>query len=275
MTEDPAGLLDLETAMAAVYVGPLEDFVFRRDQLARQLRAAGRRADADTAKSLRKPSRAAWALDSAVHDDPAVIERLAAAVAAALDVQAGAGGDLRSALDAVRSAARDLANQAARAAAAAGQRVEASSLGPAVFAVIGDASAFALLRAGRLAEIPEGGGLDFLTAAAPAEPASPVLPGTPAEPRDEPAVAVVRADLERAETAVSQARARAQRAQRRLQDAQARLDDAEQQLERAQQEAAARRTELEQARQDVELSATELNDAERAAADARAQVRSR
>src|SRR5687767_7115413 len=53
---------ELQRAVAAVYGGPFEDFVRRRDALAKELRAAGNRDAAALVKNLRKPSRAAWAL---------------------------------------------------------------------------------------------------------------------------------------------------------------------------------------------------------------------
>src|SRR4030095_13961536 len=92
---------ELETAIPAVYRGPLDEFVSRRDALAKQLRAAKRREDADRVKALRKPSRTAWVLDSIVHEDPLVLEQLASAISAAQTVQSGA--DLRVAMDNVRA----------------------------------------------------------------------------------------------------------------------------------------------------------------------------
>ena len=71
---------ELETAILAVYRGPLEEFVTRRDALVKQLRAAKQREDADRVKALRKPSRTAWVLDNIVHEDPASIDQLAAAI---------------------------------------------------------------------------------------------------------------------------------------------------------------------------------------------------
>src|SRR5947199_1661722 len=94
----------LETAIVAVYRAPLEDFISRRDQLAKQLRAEKRRDDAALVKALRKPSRTAWTLDGIVHEDPASIDRLAAAIA-----EAQTGAVLRIALEAVKEAIRDVA----------------------------------------------------------------------------------------------------------------------------------------------------------------------
>ena len=79
MTQPPIET-DLATEIVAVYRAPLEDFISRRDALAKQLRAEKRRDDAALVKALRKPSRIAWALDGVVHEDPVSIEHLAVAI---------------------------------------------------------------------------------------------------------------------------------------------------------------------------------------------------
>ena len=90
MTQPPEPS-ELETALLAVYRGPLEEFVSRRDALAKQLRAAKRREDADRVKALRKPSRTAWVLDAIVHEDPAsiVFSRSRASAYRGLSARAG------------------------------------------------------------------------------------------------------------------------------------------------------------------------------------------
>jgi hypothetical protein len=149
--------------------------------------------------------------------------------------------------------------------------MEASALAPAVLAVIGDAGAFAALRAGRLAEIPEGGGLDFLTAAPPAS--STALPvatrDQPHEPLDAELATTARAQLQQAEALLMDARERSRTAQRALEDAQNRLESAEQQLRRAQDDVATRRTEVERTRRDAQTAAAQALDAERAVVQAR------
>src|SRR5262245_35444517 len=149
MTE-PLTPIELETAIVAVYRGPLDEFVSRRDALVKQLRAAKRREDADRVKSLRKPSRMAWVLDNLVQEDSASIEQLVAAITAAQ-----AGTDLRVALEMIKAAVREVAAAGARFAIRAGQPIEANAIATAVNAVIGEASAFAELRAGRLVDVPE------------------------------------------------------------------------------------------------------------------------
>ena len=282
---------ELETELLTVYRGPLEEFVSRRDALVKQLRAAKRREDADRVKALRKPSRTAWVLDAIVHEDPASIEQLTAAITAAQTVQSGA--DLRVALDNVRTAIRDVAAAGARVAIRAGQPIDASTLVTAVHAVIGETSAFSDLRAGRLVDVPDGGGLDILTAITISAPPSPsVAPSsqsTPAPVQEPPnaqssarqatrakeeadrAIAA-RADLRRAEAWLAESRQQSDRAEQSVRETQATLDAAEQALLHAQAEAQARRADVERARRDAEATTAQVRDAERALAAARARI---
>ena len=283
---------ELETALLAVYRGPLEEFITRRDALVKQLRAAKRREDADRVKALRKPSRTAWVLDNIVHEDPLVLEQLASAISAAQTVQSGA--DLRAAMDNVRAVIREVAAAGARVAIRAGQPIDASTLVTAVHAVIGETSAFNDLRAGRLVDVPDGGGLDILSAITISVPPSPtVAPPSqstaapiPALPNVEPsaqlaaqaaeeaerAIAAARADLQRAEASLADAREHSERAGQSARDAQAKLDAAERALMQAQAEAEARRADAERARVDAEAAAARVRDAERAVAAARARL---
>ena len=285
---------ELETVVVAVYRGPLEGFISRRDALAKELRAAKRREDADRVKALRKPSRTAWVLDNIVHEDPASIERLSAAISAAQTVHSGA--DLRVVLDNVRAAIRDVAAAGARVAIRAEQPIDAGALVTAVHAVIGETSAFNDLRAGRLVDVPDGGGLDILSAitistpsAPPVAPASqPTTAAVSAPPNADPnaqqaarakqareeaerAIAA-RADLQRAEASLADAREESGRAEQSVRESQAKLDAAEQALLHAQGDVQARRGDAERARRDAEAAAARVRDAERAVAAATARI---
>jgi hypothetical protein len=275
MTEEPIELQELETAILTVYGGPLEEFISRRDALAKQLRSSKRREAADQVKALRKPSRTAWALNSIVFEDATPIEQLTAAVTAAREASGG-GGDLRAALENVRSAVRDVAAAAARAAMRAGQPIDSTALVSAVNALIGDANAFDNLRAGRLVEIPEAGGLDFLSAVASAAPTALPKVVQSAPPESESANAranrQAHADLQRAEASFSDARERAEAADRAVLEAQTKLDAAEEQVQRAKQESTMRRAELERTRKLAESAGSQLKLAERALEDSRTKV---
>lgn len=275
--------------MVSVYRGPLEEFVSRRDALAKELRAAKRREDADRVKALRKPSRTAWVLDNVLHEDPVVLEQLSTAIGAAQTVQSGA--DLRGAMENVRAAIRDVAAAGARIAIRAGQPIDASALVTAVHAVIGETSAFNDLRAGRLVDVPDGGGLDILSAitisvpspaavaASPQPAAAPAVAPPNAEPSaqdmaraaDEAARAMAaRADLQRAEASLADVRAQLERSKQSARDAHAKLDAADRALLDAQAEAQARRVAVERATRDAEAAAQHVREAEQAVAVAHA-----
>jgi septal ring factor EnvC (AmiA/AmiB activator) len=267
---------DLATEMVAVYQAPLEDFISRRDALAKQLRAEKRRDDAALVKALRKPSRIAWALDGVVHEDPESIEHLAAAIG---DAQTGA--DLRTALETVKEAMRAVAAAGARVAVRAGHPIEPNALVTAIQAIIGDASAFAEFRAGRLVDVPEGGGLSLLFALtanprSPKEPSSPSAAPPPIEPvKADPRIehaAAARAEMHRAEKTLAEMRDQSKHAVESLRDAKARLDAAERALVHAQAELDARRDDVERTQRRAQSTAANLEDAQRAFDDARARL---
>jgi hypothetical protein len=293
MTEPPVPN-GLEPELLAVYRGPLEEFISRRDALAKQLRAAKRRDDADRVKALRKPSRTAWVLDTIVQEDPAAIDQLVEAISAAQTVQSGA--DLRAAVETIRAAVRAVAAVGAHVAIRAGQPIEANALAMALHAVIGETKAFDDLRAGRLVDVPDGGGLDILAALPTMAPPPPRQPSTSPANRKTPnatpdappsteaktteldtesaareaeLAAAAREDLRRAETVLAEAREESARVERLVRDVQARLDAAEQALLRAEAEKRARLVDVERARQDADAAAKRVVDAERGVAEAR------
>jgi hypothetical protein len=108
MADDPIALL---------YGLPLEDFVARRDALAKEARAAGDRERAAEIKQLAKPTRAAWAVNQLVHSRPEEVRALVAAGEALAGAQEQLldGADpavLRSAADASRALVDALAAEA-------------------------------------------------------------------------------------------------------------------------------------------------------------------
>ncbi|MEX2284957.1 MAG: hypothetical protein WEE89_20890 [Gemmatimonadota bacterium] len=269
---DESAAPELETGILTIYRGPLEEFVSRRDALAKQLRANKRREDADQVKALRKPSRTAWVLDYVVVEDAAPLERLAAAITSAQQAQSRGGADLRTALESVRTAVRDLAHAAARASIRIGHPIESTVLVAAVNAVIGDATAFADLRAGRLVEIPEGGGLDFLTAITVANTSAAPMFEPPTPPTHDAEQTALRADLKRVEAALAEARQRSQAAERAVRDAQAKHDAAEELLQRAKEESTTRRGELDRARQHEKAAVADVQEAHQAVTGLRGRI---
>jgi hypothetical protein len=282
---------DLEAAIGAIYGGSLDEFVAGRDGLVRELRAAGRRDDAAAVRKLAKPRRLAWALDAAVLADPGRFEAVDAAAAALAD--AHSGSDVREATNALRAAARSLADAASeRAAASGGAALDQSELVPAVLAVAADPEALATLRAGRLVDVPSAGAFgafapgpggagartsraerdDDAGAAAAAARESPAASGRPAAGR-RPATAREVKAAERAavqaEARYETARARAGEAADAAERAAAELAAAEDRRRSAQRDVEAAREHLDRARRDARRAAAEAQEAEDAAREAR------
>jgi hypothetical protein len=104
-----------------LYGLPLDEFTAARDAAAKRMREAGDAAGAKEVKALRKPSRAAWAINQAVRSEPGATkdlidagERLARAQEAALGGKRGGGDDLRAAIAAQGEAVERLTDAAAR-----------------------------------------------------------------------------------------------------------------------------------------------------------------
>ena len=210
----------------------------------------------------------------AVTQSPASIERLFAAIA-----QAPSGADLRTALEAVKEAVRDVAAAGARVAVRAEHPIEPSVLVAAVQAIIGDESAFAEFRAGRLVDVPEGGGLNLLFAltagATPPTPPAPPPP-PPIEPvKPDPRIALAaaaRTNLDRAEKSLVELREQSESTAETLFDAKVKLDVAERALLLAQAELEARRADVERIQRQVDSTSVNLENAQRAVDDARRQL---
>jgi hypothetical protein len=113
---EAAGMDGADDAIDELYAGPLDDFVARRDQLARELRSTDRDAAA-AVKQLRKPSRAAWAVNQAVRRSPGLLDDVLAAGRALRDAQQramreGGGVPLNDATRARQRAVRALTDVA-------------------------------------------------------------------------------------------------------------------------------------------------------------------
>lgn len=290
MSSNDGEQIDLDTAVPDVYVGPLDGFVRRRDALAKALRAAGRKDDASAVKALRKPSRMAWALGRAALQSAGSLDVLDAAVDATLEAQAS-GGDVRSAINGLRSAVRGFASEAARAAAESGQRLDDSDLSNAVLAVLGNADAMNALHRGCLVDVPEAGGLDFLASlpvppvvtrlverkpserpVAPSGKESPERPTGPSPSQIAELRAAAQAALQEAERSAADAKERAEAARRALSETEARLTAADERLRQTEIELRLARGERDLARRKAEEAAAARTDAEQALARARSRL---
>jgi hypothetical protein len=278
---------DLDAAIAALYGGPLDEFVAGRDALARALRSAGRADEAATVRKLAKPKRLAWALDAAVVADRRPFEEVDAAAESLAGARSGA--DVREATNALRTAARSLADVASgRAAAAGGAALDQSELVPAVLAVAADPEALATLRAGRLVDVPSAGAFGAFAAgpgsgsAPAARPAArtKVKPDAAAEAPPSPPAGGGRArsreakaaerEVQRAETKANAARTRAEDAADAADRAAAELAAAEDRRRKAQREVEAARERLDAARREARQAAAEAEEAENAVREAQA-----
>lgn len=272
---------ELDQLVASLYSAPLAEFVGRRNDLAKELRTGGNRDAAARVKALRKPSRPAWVLNQAVQTAPDTVEQLADAVTEVLTTQTK-GGDLRGALDGLRTAASNMATAAAEAAAAADIRLDRSTLTQALLSVTADAASLNDLRAGRLEAIPPASALDLAanlpTSAPPPTPRAPAASAKPAPSGSvqppatrpdagttgaEPAVATVDSQaIRRAEAALQEAEAAAQTTRETLAEAEAAVREATTAAEAA----AAKRRQAELELQEAQLI---LKDAQRRAKAAR------
>jgi hypothetical protein len=269
----------LEDAIAAVYRGHLEEFVQRRDALAKALRSAGKRDAASAVKSLRKPSRIAWALDVGALEGEGAIEALALAADEMQDAQV-AGTDLRAAIARLRAAVRQYAARAAQASERLGHSLEAAALVNGLWAVLGRTESFEQLRRGHLADIPEAGGLDLLTSlpvapekeARTAPEAREEPPRTPSPPPRVDRDAEAREAARQTAAALAVARERAAVAREVLHNAESRLHAAEARLRLAEEEARAARDDRDRAREEADAAAAHVLVAEAAAADAEQRI---
>jgi hypothetical protein len=264
-----------ETADRAIddlYAGDLDDFVARRDQLAKELRTAGDRDAATMIKQLRKPSRAAWAVNQAVRRDPARFDAVLEAGAALRDAQQralreGAGTGLHDAVRARQRAVSDLAGVGVAALGATGasardaieQTLQAASI---------DADAADAVREARLVQELEPPDIFATLEPGPARPArakapapAPVRPRREAPVEPKPPTAARRKALDKADAAeadATAARREADAAQREAENAKARADE----LTEAAREAASAADEARAAARDA---ATGARDARKAA----------
>jgi hypothetical protein len=260
----------IDADITRLYAGPLDDFIARRDARAKELRASGDKDGAATVKQLRKPSRAAWALDIVAIEQPDAMAALMDAVSATARAQSS-GGDVRAAMAAMRAAVRAFATCAAEVAERARYSLDAATLGNDLLAVLGAPDDFTLLRSGRLVDIPDGGGLDALSTLAASgprlvvtAPAQERAAPTPASSQEERAAheAERREARRRAEQQLAAARKRAAASEIALRNAESKLNGAEMRLRTAEDNVREAREQLERAREEAHAAAVALQEAE-------------
>ncbi len=229
-----------------LYGAPLDEFVSRRDALARSLRKEGKREEADGVKALRKPSVAAWAVNvlareerEAVDELLAAGERLRAAHAELLD--GGDPGAVQEAASAERAAVEGLVAAARGVLADAGRPATDATLDrvrDTLHAAASDDTVRELVRAGRVVEDAEATGF----ALAGLSPGKEAKRPTAARPRK----------ADRAAARRKEAAERVKQAQAALAEAEGAVREAERALARAEKEADRRRGALERAERALE-----------------------
>jgi hypothetical protein len=163
--------VDVEEIIGGLYGLPLNEFTRARDSAARDLRKAGRRAEATYVGEQRKPTAAAAAVNALVRAHRVEVDRFLGAAAALRDAQVGGRGD-------VQAATRQERDALARLVGLGGATVRQSLQAAAV-----DSQAAADLLAGRLTQELEPPGFGtLLDHTRPASGARP-RPRAPAKPR--------------------------------------------------------------------------------------------
>jgi hypothetical protein len=206
----------------ALFTAPPEEFVAARNALAKALRADGQRDLARQVAALRRPTVAEWALNMVAHDHPDDVSALLAAAEHLRAVQAGTveghGGDLRSALTALREASTAVHRRAD--AVLAGAERDAAAQARALAAHLNDVAVnpemAAQLREGHLgsSEVDEVDPFEGLEPAPvrPAKQAKAAEHGPGERPRAEKAAAARRERLQRELSTAQAALARAEEA---------------------------------------------------------------
>jgi hypothetical protein len=214
-----------------LYALPPEEFTQARNQAERDLRAAGKREQADQVKALRKPTAGAGAVNRLVHGHRAEVEAFLEVAARLRDAQFAGKGELAAAADAERVALEALV-------ALGGESVRSTLQAAAV-----DDDIARDLLAARLVREPEPAG--FGTLLAYADPAATGTPAgkrpTPAKPRTKPSVAraddsAARRSLQEAKRMLRTAAAEERQARRHLEQTQRELEKAQAAVEEAQRE---------------------------------------
>lgn len=263
----------LESRIAELYGSPLADFIRSRDAVARRLRSAGDRDAASAIKSLRKPSRPAWALNRVANQAPQSIATLEAAVADISNAHGGSG-DVRVAMAALRGAVRDHAARAAEECRNEGFSLGVGDLSNAILAVLGDPSSYADFRSGRLADIPPAGGLGLLTSL-PARPRLEVsAPLSSTSSHDPAEAAAVRKRARLAAKAVEAARGAADVAAAALSETESEFVAAQDRVRLAESDLRAAQQRREFARRTKESASAELREAEVASQEAERRLES-
>jgi chromosome condensin MukBEF ATPase and DNA-binding subunit MukB len=240
--------IDLDAAIDELYGVDPDDFTARRNELAKQLRAEGRRAASEQIKELRKPSLAAWAVNQLARTNRREIDLLLDTGHRAREAQRGLlAGEERSGLDQALQTERK-ALQTLHASAREILRGRGSDPPPALLqkvsqtlraAAVTDEGREALAR-GRLTKELEPAGFEAFAGVLPATPPAKKRPPAPRKP----SAAELRKRL-------NAARTRARGLERRLSESEEAADKLRDQLQRLEQSISDLRAEVKEAEKEV------------------------
>jgi hypothetical protein len=260
-----------EDAVDELYGLPLDEFTPRRDELAKELRATGKRDEAAWVKALRKPSAAAWLVNQLARtqksdtrrmlergDALRVTQERALARRASREELAGATHEYAEAMRTLLSKAPGLLDRRG----APPSQITVERAAETLRAILLDDLARAGFAAGRLTREHRAAGLGF--AASGRATAAPVGPGKTAKPGKRPKVGATAATAKeaerraheraRAQAVATEARSRHRARRREVSEAQRDVRQAERELERA-------RRRLERAQQALERARDKEADA--------------
>jgi hypothetical protein len=267
--ELPAGVP--EDAVDALYGLPLDEFTPRRDELAKELRGAGKRDEAAWVKALRKPSATAWLVNQLARTQKAdarrVLESGEALRAAQEQALAGKGSrdELAGASQEHADAMRALLVKAPGLLDSSGGSPSQTTLERAaetLRAIPLDEEARSGFAAGRLTREHRAAGLGFVASGGPPT----------AKPRKKPAAVPPKADDAAAARKAKRAAEEKARAQAALKEARSRHKARVRAVSEAERELKQLEREAERARKRVEKATAALDQAREKETEAAAQV---
>ena len=167
----------LDDRIDLLYAGPSEDFIARRDELVKELKAAKDKDGAAAVKALRKPTAAAWAVNQLAHSsrrDVAKLLDVGETLREAHEALSDGKGDaaIRSATTKRRKLVGDLTDRAV-ALLGAGGEAQRDAISNTLDAAVADPDAGISVQEGRLTKelaAPSGFGAGLVFATPPAPP---------------------------------------------------------------------------------------------------------
>jgi hypothetical protein len=262
----------VDRAADELYGLPLGEFVPRRDELARELRGAGDADGAAAVKRMAKPSAPAWAVNQVARQRPDDLAQLLRAGDELRSVQEwllrgeADPADLRSAVEAERSAVGRLVRGAADLLEAAGRPARGDVLeriGETLHAAAADPAVRADVERGRLVRDRAAVGLGPTVPAGAVRRAGQRSRAT-AKPKEQPSAAALEelreaeAEARAAERMQAAADKAVERATRTLDDAERNWEAAREELRKAREDLGAAQRSAESARQAAEAAAAEV-----------------